>query len=252
MKVSIITITYNSAETIEDTIQSVLSQDYPNVEYIIVDGASKDSTLEIVERYRSSISKIISERDKGIYDAMNKGVTLATGDVIGILNSDDFYADSKVISDIVRTMQSANSDACYADLVYVDRVETSKVIRSWKSGEYRHGDFLRGWMPPHPTFFVKRSRYERHGLYSMELKSAADYELMLRFIHKHRVSMAYLPRVITKMRAGGQSNVTIKNRWKANKEDRLAWKMNGLQPGFLTLIRKPLSKLIQYLPGRRH
>jgi glycosyltransferase involved in cell wall biosynthesis len=252
MKVSIITITYNSAETIEDTIQSVLSQDYPNVEYIIVDGASKDSTLEIVERYRSSISKIISERDKGIYDAMNKGVTLATGDVIGILNSDDFYADSKVVSDIVRTMQSANSDACYADLVYVDREETSKVIRSWKSGEYRHGDFLRGWMPPHPTFFVKRSWYERHGLYSMELKSAADYELMLRFIHKHGVSMAYLPRVITKMRAGGQSNVTIKNRWKANKEDRLAWKMNGLQPGFLTLIRKPLSKLIQYLPGRRH
>ena len=252
MKVSIITITYNSAETIEDTIQSVLSQDYPNVEYIIVDGASKDSTLEIVERYRSSISKIISERDKGIYDAMNKGVTLATGDVIGILNSDDFYADRKVISDIVRTMQSANSDACYADLVYVDRVETSKVIRSWKSGEYRHGDFLRGWMPPHPTFFVKRSWYERHGLYSLELKSAADYELMLRFIHKHGVSMAYLPRVITKMRAGGQSNVTIKNRWKANKEDRLAWKMNGLQPGFLTLIRKPLSKLIQYLPGRRH
>ena len=154
MKVSIITITYNSAETIEDTIQSVLSQDYPNVEYIIVDGASKDSTLEIVERYRSSISKIISERDKGIYDAMNKGVTLATGDVIGILNSDDFYADSKVVSDIVRTMQSANSDACYADLVYVDREETSKVIRSWKSGEYRHGDFLRGWMPPHPSFFV--------------------------------------------------------------------------------------------------
>lgn len=252
MKVSIITITYNSAETIEDTIQSVLSQDYPNIEYIIVDGASKDSTLEIVNRYRSSISKIISERDKGIYDAMNKGVTLATGDVIGILNSDDFYADSKVISDIVRTMQAANSDACYADLVYVDRVETSKVIRSWKSGEYRHGDFLRGWMPPHPTFFVKRTLYERHGLYSLELKSAADYELMLRFIHKHGVSMAYLPRVITKMRAGGQSNVTIKNRWKANKEDRLAWKMNGLQPGFLTLLRKPLSKLIQYLPGRGH
>lgn len=251
MKVSIITITYNSVETIEDTIQSVLSQDYPNIEYIIVDGASKDRTLEIVEQYKNSISKVVSERDKGIYDAMNKGVALASGDVIGILNSDDFYADNRVVSDIVRTIQSSNSDACYADLVYVDRSDTSKVIRSWKSGEYRHGDFLRGWMPPHPTFFVKRSWYESYGLYSLQLKSAADYELMLRFIHKHRVSMAYLPRVITKMRAGGQSNVSLKNRWRANQEDRLAWKMNGLQPGFLTLVRKPLSKLLQYLPGKK-
>jgi len=248
MKVSIITITYNSAETIEDTIRSVLSQDYSDIEYIVVDGASKDSTLEIIERNRSSISKFVSERDKGIYDAMNKGVSMAPGDVIGILNSDDFYADTHVISDIVKTLAQSNSDACYADLVYVDRIATSKVIRSWISGEYRHGDFLRGWMPPHPTFFVKRSVYEAHGNYSLQLRSAADYELMLRFIHKHGIRLSYLPRVITKMRAGGQSNVTLKNRWKANKEDRLAWKMNGLQPGFLTLIRKPLSKLLQYLP----
>ena len=248
MKVSIITITYNSAETIEDTIQSVLSQDYKDIEYIIVDGASKDSTLEIIDRYKSSISKFVSERDKGIYDAMNKGVAMATGDVIGILNSDDFYADGRVISDIMKTIQQSNSDGCYADLVYVDRIATNKVIRSWKSGEYRHGDFLRGWMPPHPTFFVKRSVYDAHGHYSLQLRSAADYELMLRFIHKHGIRVSYLPRVITKMRAGGQSNVTLKNRWKANKEDRLAWKMNGLQPGFLTLIRKPLSKLLQYLP----
>jgi glycosyltransferase involved in cell wall biosynthesis len=251
MKVSIITIAYNSAETIEDTIRSVLEQDYPNIEYIVVDGASKDDTQQIVERYRTSIAHVVSERDRGIYDAMNKGVALATGDVIGILNSDDFYADSHVISDIVRTIQAAESDACYADLVYVDRLETEKVIRSWKSGEYRHGDFLRGWMPPHPTFFVKRSCYEMHGLYSLELKSAADYELMLRFIHKHTIRLAYLPRVITKMRTGGQSNVTLKNRWKANQEDRLAWKMNGLQPGFLTLVRKPLSKLLQYLPRKK-
>ena len=251
MKVSIITITYNSAETIEDTIQSVLSQDYKEIEYIIVDGASKDSTLQIIDRYKSSVSKFVSERDKGIYDAMNKGVAMATGDIIGILNSDDFYADAHVISDIVKTIQQSNSDACYADLVYVDRIATNKVIRSWKSGEYRHGDFLRGWMPPHPTFFVKRSVYEVHGNYSLQLRSAADYELMLRFIHKHGIRLSYLPRVITKMRAGGQSNVTLKNRWRANKEDRLAWKMNGLQPGFLTLVRKPLSKLLQYLPGRK-
>jgi glycosyltransferase involved in cell wall biosynthesis len=226
----------------------VLAQDYPNIEYIIVDGASKDDTLSIVNRYKEKIATIQSEPDKGIYDAMNKGVRLAKGDLIGILNSDDFYADAQVISDIVKTVQLAGADGCYADLVYVDRNETSRVVRTWKSGEYRHGQFMRGWMPPHPTFFVKRAIYAKHGLYSLQLRSAADYELMLRLIHKHGISLAYLPRVITKMRAGGQSNVTLKNRWKANKEDRLAWKMNGLQPGFLTLIRKPLSKLIQYLP----
>lgn len=247
MKISIITITYNSAETVEDTIKSVLSQDYPNVEYIIIDGASKDDTMTIVERYRSSISVVISEPDKGIYDAMNKGVLRATGDVIGILNSDDFYADSRVLSDVVTRMRETNSDACYADLVYVDRIETSRIVRTWKSGSYRQGRFLDGWMPPHPTFFVKRSTYDALGLYSTQLRSSADYELMLRFVHKHQISLSYLPRVITHMRAGGQSNVTLRNRWKANREDRLAWKMNGLQPGLLTLVRKPLSKLLQYL-----
>lgn len=247
MKVSIITITYNSAETVEDTIQSVLAQDYPNIEYIIVDGASKDSTMAIVNRYKDKIATIHSEPDKGIYDAMNKGVRLATGELIGILNSDDFYADTKVISDIVKTLQAAAADGCYADLVYVDRNDTQRVVRTWKSGEYRQGQFLRGWMPPHPTFFVKRTVYEAHGTYSLQLRSAADYELMLRFMHKHAVRVAYLPRVITKMRAGGQSNVTFKNRWKANREDRLAWKMNGLQPGLFTLIRKPLSKLFQFI-----
>jgi glycosyltransferase involved in cell wall biosynthesis len=247
MKVSIITITYNSAETVEDTIQSVLAQDYPNIEYIIIDGVSKDDTMAIVNRYKDKIATIRSEPDKGIYDAMNKGVRLATGDLIGILNSDDFYADKHVITDIVNTMVSASAEGCYADLVYVDRNDTSRVVRTWKSGEYRHGQFLRGWMPPHPTFFVNRSVYESHGYYSLQLRSAADYELMLRFIHKHVIKMAYLPRVITKMRAGGQSNVTIKNRWRANQEDRMAWKMNGLQPGLFTLIRKPLSKLMQFI-----
>ena len=247
MKISIITITYNSAETVEDTIQSVLSQDYPNVEYIIIDGASNDDTMAIVERYRSSISVILSEPDKGIYDAMNKGVLRATGDVIGILNSDDFYADSRVLSDIAARMRDTDSDGCYADLVYVDRNETSRIVRTWKSGPYSHGRFLNGWMPPHPTFFVKRSVYDALGIYSTQLRSSADYELMLRFVHKHKISLSYLPRVITHMRAGGQSNVTLRNRWKANREDRLAWKMNGIQPGLLTLVRKPLSKLLQYL-----
>lgn len=246
MKISIITITYNSAETVEDTIRSVLSQDYPNVEYIVIDGASTDETMAIVERYKSSIAVVLSEPDKGIYDAMNKGVERATGDVIGILNSDDFYADSTVLSDVATLLNRTNTDACYADLVYVDRNETSHVVRTWISGKYRTGRFLEGWMPPHPTFFVKRSVYEAFGTYSTQLRSSADYELMLRFVHKHGITVSYLPKVITRMRTGGQSNVTLRNRWKANREDRLAWKMNGLRPGLLTLIRKPLSKLLQY------
>jgi glycosyltransferase involved in cell wall biosynthesis len=247
MKVSIITITFNSAETVEDTIQSVMAQDYQDIEYIIVDGASSDGTMDIVGRYSHAIAKVVSERDKGIYDAMNKGVSAATGDIIGILNSDDFYANHTVISDVVKRFKQTGAEGLYADLVYVDRNETNKIIRAWKSGEYRVGMFLQGWMPPHPTFFVMRKWYETFGKYSIELRSSSDYELMLRFIHKHHLKLAYLPQVITKMRAGGQSNVTLKNRWRANREDRLAWKMNGLQPGFFTLVRKPLSKLLQYL-----
>lgn len=247
MKISIITIAYNSAETIEDTIKSVLAQDYTNLEYIVVDGASKDNTMEIVNRYKDKIACIQSEPDNGIYDAMNKGVALATGDVIGILNSDDFYADTKVVSEIADTFEKSKADAVYADLTYVDRSNTEKVIRYWKAGEYEHGQFLKGWMPPHPTFFLKSSCYKSHGVYSTKLRSAADYELMLRMMHKHQISVAYLPRVITLMREGGESNVSIKNRVRANKEDRRAWKMNDLKPNALTLIRKPLSKLSQFI-----
>jgi glycosyltransferase involved in cell wall biosynthesis len=247
MKVSVITIAYNSRETIADTIQSVLAQKYDNIEYIVVDGGSKDGTVELVKSFGNKISKFISEPDRGIYDAMNKGVQMATGEIIGILNSDDFYADEQVIADVVKTVKRNNSDALYADLVYVNREQTDKVVRTWKAGEYRHGKFLSGWMPPHPTFFAKRACYDQFGLYSLELKSAADYELMLRFIHKHGIRLSYLPRTITKMRLGGQSNVSIKNRIKANLEDRKAWKMNGLHPGLFTLTRKPLSKVVQFL-----
>ncbi len=246
MKVSIITIAYNSAETIEDTIKSVLTQDYPNVEYIIIDGASKDNTLKIIDKYKDKIATIVSEKDKGIYDAMNKGVLCATGDIVGILNSDDFYADHAVISDVVKEFEKSKCDGLYGDLVYVNREQTDKVIRTWNAGPYKPGKFLKGWMPPHPTFFVKKSKYNELGLYNLTLRSAADYELMLRFIHKHQILLSYLPRIMTKMRAGGQSNITLKNRIKANMEDRLAWKINDLRPGPFTLTWKPLSKVIQY------
>jgi len=244
VKVSIITIAYNSAETIEDTIKSVVGQDYCNIEYIIIDGGSTDDTLSIVERYKESISTIVSEPDKGIYDAMNKGVQNATGDIIGILNSDDIYANETVISDVVKAI--GDSDSIYADLVYVDRENTEKVNRYWQSGEYKAGSFKKGWMPPHPTFFIKKSCYDKYGTYNLKLKSAADYELMLRMLHKHKISVTYLPKVITKMRVGGQSNVTLKNRLKANKEDRLAWTINDLKPGPLTLTMKPVRKIGQF------
>ena len=244
MKVSLITIAYNSAETIEDTIKSIVAQDYSNIEYIIIDGGSTDKTLSIVDKFKDSITTIISEPDKGIYDAMNKGVQNATGDIVGILNSDDIYADNKVVSSIVEAI--GNKDSIYADLVYVDRDNTDKVTRYWKSGKYRKGIFKKGWMPPHPTFFIKKSCYNQYGTYNLQLKSAADYELMLRMLHKYNISVAYLPEVITKMRVGGQSNVTLLNRLKANKEDKLAWVINDLQPGPLTLIMKPVRKIGQF------
>jgi len=245
-KVSIITVCYNSAKTIEDTIQSVINQTYPNIEYIIVDGLSNDNTLEVVEKYTTQISKIVSENDNGLYDAINKGIELATGDIIAILNSDDFYVDNKVIVDVVSKMIEEESDTLYADLYYVDAIDTNKVVRNWVSGKYADGLFFKGWMPPHPTFFVKKEVYNKYGKFNLELKSAADYELMLRFIHKNKCSVSYLPRTVVRMRIGGVSNVSLLNRLKANREDKKAWEINGLKPKPYTLLFKPLSKLGQF------
>jgi len=246
IKISIITVAYNAAKSIEDTIQSVLNQTYSNVEYIIIDGESTDKTIEICNQYKNQITTIVSEKDKGIYDAMNKGVALATGDIIGVLNADDFYIDNDVLTNVANLFQSTNCDGLYADLVYVDACDTNKVTRTWISGGYKPNAFLKGWMPPHPTFFVKKECYQKYGNYSLELKSAADYELMLRFIHKHSISLSYLNQITVKMRVGGVSNSSLKNRINANKEDRKAWAMNGLKPGLFTLIRKPLSKIVQF------
>ncbi len=243
MKVSIITISYNSGSTIEATIRSVLAQDYGDIEYIIVDGRSTDNTMDIVKKYGNKISQVISEKDKGIYDAMNKGLKMATGDLIGILNSDDTYAYPSAVTDMVNNL--GNHDSIYADLQYVDG-STGKVIRHWHSGQYKPGAFLYGWMPPHPTFFVRRSIYQRLGLFLTDHGSAADYELMLRFIHKNNISVAYWNRVIIQMKTGGASNVTWKQRWRANQLDRLAWTKNDLQPKWYTLLLKPLRKIKQY------
>jgi glycosyltransferase len=247
MKISIITATYNSAATVRDTLTCIASQQYPNIEHIIVDGVSKDNTLAIVGEF-SHIAKTISEKDKGIYDAMNKGVQLATGEVIGILNSDDFYTNAGVLSKVATAFNDPAVEAVYGDLQYVKADNVDVVTRTWKSGTFKKKNLYYGWMPPHPTFFVRRHVYEKCGLFNTTLRSAADYELMLRVLLKFNTRVQYIPEVLVKMRAGGMSNASLKNRLRANKEDAMAWKLNGLKPYFFTMWFKPLRKVLQFNP----
>ncbi|MFN8356529.1 MAG: glycosyltransferase family 2 protein [Spirosomataceae bacterium] len=246
MKVSIITVCFRAEKTIEECILSVLEQTYSPIEYIIIDGASTDGTLAIIQSFGGQITKVISEPDRGIYDAMNKGIQIATGDIIGILNADDVYAHKYAIEHVVNTFSQTKSQAVYADLVYMD-ASLQRVTRYWKSGSYHDGDFLLGWMPPHPTFFVKKEVYKHYGNFRTDLKIAADYELMLRFIHKHGIQVAYLSDILVKMREGGISNASLGNRFDALKEDKLAWEVNGLKPFFYTHWFKPLRKVTQFL-----
>lgn len=246
MKISLITICFNSEETIEDTIKSVLAQEYQNIEYIIKDGGSSDGTKSIVEKYHDKI-KWISKPDLGIYDAMNQGVAMATGEVIGIINSDDFFPDTQVVSRVAEVLKEKKFGAVYGDLEYVNALDVTKIERSWKASTYNVNNFLKGWMPPHPTFFLRKEYYEKYGFFNPEFKSAGDYELMLRMLYKEGVKPAYIPHVQMKMRAGGVSNMSLKNRIRANMEDRRAWKINGIKPSWYTLWQKPLSKVFQWL-----
>jgi len=246
MKISIITATFNSASTVRDTLTCIGRQGHPDIEHIIVDGGSTDRTLELVAEF-PHVSRVVSGKDKGIYDAMNKGIGLATGDVIGILNSDDVYTDDEVLSDVARAFVDPDVMTVYADLQYVDSADLEKIRRHWRSGPFKPANFYFGWMPPHPTFFVRREVYERAGVFNLSIRSAADYELMLRILLKHRVPAYYIPRVIVKMRAGGMSNASLLNRLRGNKEDRMAWKLNGLKPYFFTLYLKPLRKIHQFI-----
>jgi glycosyltransferase involved in cell wall biosynthesis len=247
MKVSVITVSYNSVHTIEDTMMSVLNQTYSHLEYVLVDGGSTDGTVDLIRSKEQRLGPWVSEKDGGIYFAMNKGIDLASGEIVGILNSDDVYTDSKVLEDVVAVFKSTQADIVYANLDYVERDNLSSIVRRWKAGQYKPGMFLMGWMPPHPTFFIRLEHYKNFGGYRTELRSSADYELMLRMIHKHQLKVAYLDRCIIKMRQGGQSNLSFKNRIKANKEDRLAWKLNDLQPYVFTTWLKPIRKISQFL-----
>lgn len=247
MKVSIITVVHNGAEFIRDCIESILTQTYTNIEYIVIDGNSTDGTVDIVNSYGTKIAQFLSEPDKGLYDAMNKGISRATGDVIGFLNADDFYRHRRVIENMVSTFEKTGSDAVYGDMVYVDRADTSKLKRYWRSGWYSENAFLWGWMPGHLSFFARQRLYEEYGLFRLDMKSAADYELMLRFIHKNKASLSYMNEVTIVMRAGGISNSSLRNRLRANREDQLAWQYNELKPYFFTFWLKPLRKLKQYI-----
>jgi len=246
MKVSIITVVYNNEDTIKDAIESVLNQTYKNIEYIIIDGVSTDGTVEVIKSYGDKIDKFISEKDNGIYDAMNKGIKLASGDIVGILNSDDFYANNNIIEKVVKEFEDKKVDSVYGDLVYVNAKDTNKIVRYWKSKPYKKGLFTKGWHPAHPTFFVKKEIYDKYGIFNLDFKIAADYELMLRFLEKYQISNSYIPEIFVKMRLGGESNQSIKNIIKANIESYNAWKVNGLYINLFMILLKPLSKLFQY------
>jgi len=247
MLISVVTVVRNSARTIQHCLASVQQQPV-SPEHIVVDGQSTDGTLEILHQAQAGNPRLdmISEADTGIYDAMGKGLARARGEVIGCLNADDFYATSTVLERVSEVFADPAIDSCYGDLVFVDH-PGEKVVRRWHAGRMSSRAFYWGWMPPHPTFFVRRSVYERYGGFRLDLGTAADYELMLRFLVKHRITTCYIPAVLVKMRVGGVSNASLRNRLLAHQYDRKAWTVNGLRPYPWTLLLKPVRKLGQWL-----
>ncbi|TYT76150.1 glycosyltransferase family 2 protein [Desulfobotulus mexicanus] len=246
MKISIITVCYNSQSTILDTIKSVFSQTHSDVEYIIIDGGSSDDTLKIISNFKNRIAKIVSEPDNGIYSAMNKGLALVTGDIVGILNSDDFYANNRILSKVAETFEREQVDCVFGDLVYVDAVHTERIVRYWKSSPYKHGLFQRGWHPPHPTFFVKKELYLKFGNFDESFMIASDIEIMLRFIERYNVRPFYISKILVKMRCGGTSNQSLWNIFKANIECYKAYRINGVPQPLTALFLKLLSRPSQY------
>lgn len=245
MKISIITVCYNSGQTVRDTIESVLSQSYSNIEYIVVDGASKDNTIDIVNEYKDHITKIISEPDKGIYDAMNKGVKLASGDVVGILNSDDFYESKDAIAEIARVFNESNSvDMVFGDVVFVDPLNLQIITRYYSSEKFLPWKLRFGWMPPHPATFIRKDAYDKYGYYQLNYKIAADYEIFVRFLMVYKLTFKRINKVIVRMRAGGASTAGIKSSIILNKEIVRACLENKIYTNiFLVLIKLPFKLL---------
>ena len=248
MKISIITVCWNSEKYLKTAIKSVLNQTHEDIEYIIIDGSSTDGTLDIIKHYEPLFKgrmRWVSEKDNGIYDAMNKGINMASGDVVGLLNSDDFYISNTSLDMISNIFIKENVDSVYADLYYVKELETDKIVRSWKTGKKR--PFSQGWHPAHPSFFVKKEIYNKYGNFNLTYKIAADFEIMLRFLEKYSISTYYIEEYIVKMRLGGESNKSIKNIKKGKNEIMHAFKENNIQIPFYYTYKRWVSKLIQYL-----
>lgn len=247
MKISLITPSYNSKKTISRTIESVIAQNYSDLEYIIIDGSSKDDTGEIVASYQDKINiKFISEPDKGIYDAMNKGIKMATGDIVGILNSDDFYENDNVLKTVSEAFNEQKVDAVYGDISYFS-TDINKVSRYWRAGEYDENKLNDGWIMPHPSLFLRKSVYEKCGYFNLDFKIAADYEFMLRILKIHKVNIKYIPRVFVRMYSGGNSGSSLKQRIKGWQELRNSWKINHLKVPLFFTARRVLSKVSQFL-----
>jgi glycosyltransferase involved in cell wall biosynthesis len=248
MKISVITVCYNSDKTIADTLRSTRSQTYTNIEHIIVDGGSTDETLAVVRAAAMPDHKLFSEQDKGIYDAMNKGIALATGDIIGFINADDFYPCPDVISEVAAAFEASGADCCYGDLCYVQQDDVSRIVRYWKSCLFKLGLFEKGWCPPHPTFFVRREVFQRLGGFNLDYQIAADVELMARFLVAGRITSHYIPQVLVHMRMGGTTNRNLGNIVKQNLEIRRGLRANGLRFSWSKFVLcKVLSRASQYL-----
>ena len=247
MKVTVLTPSKNSGRTIEDTLRSVREQTYVNIEHIVVDGHSTDGVAEILDKYRSPNLRVIRGRDKNMYDAINKGLAAATGDVVAVLNSDDVYADREVIGDVVQKFVESGADSVYGDIVYVRQDDLNRVVRYWRSGEWNRRDIERGWTPPHTAFFIKKRVYDTYGGYDIDYRIAADYEITLRFLYTRRITAAYLHRLCTRMRLGGMSNRSLSCMLQKSKEDHRACKAHSLRHPALTVMMKNLRKATQFI-----
>lgn len=249
--VSIITVAFNSAHTIAEAIQSVLSQDYPSIEYLVIDGGSSDGTAEIVRGFGDRVNVFVSEPDRGMYDAMNKGIRLARGNVIGMLNSDDAYMDRRAVSDLVEAMLRESTDSVFADVIYVDKDDPGRIVRYYRSRRWSPWRFRFGWMPAHPTFFVKREWYERCGGFSLDYRIAADFEMLVRLLHVAGVSYTYVGRPIVRMRSGGASASGWSNSMAINREIVRACRAHGISTALPLMALKVPGKLLEVSVGPR-
>ncbi len=247
LKVSIITVSYNSIRTISETINSVLAQSYPDIEYIIIDGLSTDGTIELVNSFDGRVSKFLAEPDNGIYDAINKGIRLSTGNIVGILNSDDVFYDNSIIEKIVEAFKENDIDAVFGDALFVNRVKTSKIVRYYSSKSFSSDKFKYGHMPAHPSFYVKRELFEKLGYYKVDYKIAADFELLVRFMYINPLKYKYLEMPFVSMRMGGVSNKSIWSKYVLNKEIARACKENGIQTDYFHIYSKYFTKIFDFL-----